>query len=200
MVVDWIVAKKNNGIYCRPHTGPRAPVAPFRSAVRVEAWNRDEGTLRYSMAGAPKGLVIDATGYVTGLPTEAGLFDVSVFAELSSGIGGVATVNSKPFKLEVTDCDASTCRNGGLCIDTTPHVNLTDVYLLYNCDLLSLLFFGGFFLGGGFLSLVDAREACFGPCVVTTAYAAVVDMARYTVVGVLSLEQKIPYVVCGDPR
>ena len=27
---------------------------------------------------------------------------------------------------------------------------------------------------------MDAREACFGPCVVAAAYAAVVDTARYT--------------------
>ena len=27
---------------------------------------------------------------------------------------------------------------------------------------------------------VDAREACFGPCVVATAYTTVVDTARYT--------------------
>ena len=31
-----------------------------------------------------------------------------------------------------------------------------------------------------FFSPVDAREACFGACVVTTAYAVVVDTARYT--------------------
>ena len=31
-----------------------------------------------------------------------------------------------------------------------------------------------------FFGPVDARETCFGSCVVTTAYAAVVDTARYT--------------------
>ena len=31
-----------------------------------------------------------------------------------------------------------------------------------------------------FFSPVDARGACFGPCVVAAAYAAVVDTARYT--------------------
>ena len=37
-----------------------------------------------------------------------------------------------------------------------------------------------FFFWVWFFGLVDAPEACVGPCVVAAAYTAVVDTARYT--------------------
>ena len=64
---------------------------PLFQTIQVKATASDGGALTFAATGLPAGLKISATGAITGTPTAAGTFSVTVTATEANGTSGNAT-------------------------------------------------------------------------------------------------------------